>query len=137
MKTMRWIARIWSVPLILYALVVLVGTAATWLGLGSPDPYAVQEQLTTAEYLPPVLLSLSALGLALAWRWELPGSLLSLVFLAAALVSLLFQVPLSCLTWAASTPYWLCLAALVPAVLFLSSALCGSASGEVKPAITP
>ncbi|MEJ2448130.1 MAG: hypothetical protein P8Y37_09360 [Anaerolineales bacterium] len=134
MKTIRWIARIWSVPLVLYALVVLVGTAATWLGLGSPDPYAVQDQLTTTEYLPPVLLSLSALGLALAWRWELPGSLISLVFLAAALISLLFQVPLNGLTWATSTPYWLCLAALVPAVLFLISALRGPASGNASPA---
>ncbi len=133
MKTIRWIARIWSVPLVLYALVVLVGTAATWLNLGSPDPYAVAEP-TFAEVLPPVLLSLSALGLALAWRWELPGSLISLAFLAAALISLLFQVPLKGLTWDASTPYWLCLAALIPAALFLSSALRGPASGETSPA---
>ncbi len=132
MKTTRWIARIWSVPLILYALVVLIGTAATALGLGSPDPYAVQEELTTADYLPPVLLSLSALGLALAWRWEKLGSYLSLAFLAAALVSLLVQVPLSSLTWAASTPYWLCLAALVPGILFLILGLRSPIRGETS-----
>ncbi|MFL7812209.1 MAG: hypothetical protein ACK2TT_03045 [Anaerolineales bacterium] len=132
MKTIRWIARIWSVPLILYALVVLIGTAATWLGLGTPDPYAVQEQQTTAEYLTPVLLSLSALGLALAWRWELPGSLLSLACLAAALISLLVQVPLDSLTWATSTPYWLCLAALLPAAFFLLDALRGRAGDKTS-----
>lgn len=132
MKTTRWIARIWSVPLILYALVVLIGTGATALGLGSPDPYAVQEELTTAEYLPPVLLSLSALGLALAWRWEKLGSLLSLAFLIAALVSLLVQVPLSNLTWAASSPYWLCLAALVPGMIFLILSLRSSGHGETS-----
>jgi hypothetical protein len=132
MKTIRWIARIWSIPLIVYALVVLIGTIATWLGLGTPDPYAVQEQQTAAEYLTPVLLSLSALGLALAWRWELQGSLLSLAFLAAALVSLLIQVPLGSLTWATSTPYWLCLAALLPAAFFLSDALRGPAGDKTS-----
>jgi hypothetical protein len=120
MKILRLIARIWSAPLILYALMMLVGYAWNWITIGTPDPYTV-EGTPFVEALPPILLFLSTLGLALAWRWEKAGSLLSLGFLAATLAVLFFQVPLSGLTPRMATPYLMCLVVLIPGILFLAS----------------
>jgi len=41
-KWIRWVARIWSLPLMVYALLLLVGYAWNWVTLGVADPYAVE-----------------------------------------------------------------------------------------------
>lgn len=118
MKTTRTIARIWSIPLILYALLLGGGYAWGWISTGTADPYAV-EGTTFLEALPPLLLFASVVGLALAWRWEKAGSLISLAFLAVTLGVLLIQSPLSELTLRRSTPYLMCLVVFIPGLLFL------------------
>jgi hypothetical protein len=64
-KWMRWIARIWSLPIIVSALVVLVGYAWNWVTIGGADPYAVEDYPPT-EALAPIFMFLSVLGLGIA-----------------------------------------------------------------------
>ncbi|MGB2885960.1 MAG: hypothetical protein WBC47_10305, partial [Dehalococcoidia bacterium] len=54
-KLIRRIARIWSVPIILYSLMMLTGYAWNWLTIGKADPYAV-EGYPFVEALPPILM---------------------------------------------------------------------------------
>jgi len=71
-KRMRRIARIWSVPIIAYSLMMLTGYAWNWVTIGTADPYAV-EGYPPGEALAPILMFLSVLGLGIAWRWERLG----------------------------------------------------------------
>ena len=81
-KWIRWIARIWSSPIIVYALIMLIGYAWNLVTIGKADPYTV-EGYPLIEALPPILMFLSVLGLGIAWRWERLGGALTLVFLLA------------------------------------------------------
>jgi len=71
-KRIRWIARIWSLPLIAGALVVAIGWTWSWL-TGVTDPHAVEGNPPT-EALAPIFLVVSVAGLGMAWRWERPGA---------------------------------------------------------------
>jgi hypothetical protein len=61
-KRLRRIARILSVPIVAFTLVIFVGH------LVGPEP--VQADYPPIENLLPVLVCLSVLGLGIAWRWE-------------------------------------------------------------------
>ncbi|MBN2550311.1 MAG: hypothetical protein JXB15_14195 [Anaerolineales bacterium] len=66
-KILRWIARIWSLPVFALAL----------LQISAPDPNITQP--VPAEDM--ILLSLwgvAILGLLVAWRWELVGGLITI-----------------------------------------------------------
>jgi hypothetical protein len=116
----RLIARIWSLPIIVYALIMLVGYSWNWATTGVPDPYAVEDH-PAMEALPPVLLFLSVLGLGIAWRWERLGGMISIVFVVATLVSLLVQGPNGRDFPRSAVPYLLTLVVAVPGILFLVS----------------
>ena len=64
-KWIRSIARIWSLPLMGGALLVLVGIAWSWLTTNVADPYAVEDYPPT-EALAPIFVFLSVLGLGIA-----------------------------------------------------------------------
>lgn len=117
-KWIRLVARIWSAPVILFTLLTAVGYTWSWLTTGVADPYAV-EGTTFFEALPPILLLISVLGLALAWRWEIFGGGFSLVFVAAVIFVLLIQGPASADFTSAMIPYLVSLAVLIPGILFL------------------
>ncbi len=119
MKTLRLIARIWSIPLIIFVLIVMEGYTWSWATTGIADPYALPDT-PVGEALPPIFISLRILGLALSWRWEKLGSLFALVFLAATLVTLFIQVPLNGLTLPRATPYFITLVVAIPTILFLT-----------------
>ena len=51
-KRMRWIARIWSLPVVAYALLMALGYLWSWVTTGGADPHAV-EDVPPAEALPP------------------------------------------------------------------------------------
>ena len=68
-KWLRRIARIWSFPIIVYALMMFIGYAWSWATTGVADPYVVEE-VPFIEALPPILLFVSVIGLGIAWRWE-------------------------------------------------------------------
>jgi hypothetical protein len=76
-KWMRRIARLLSLLIIGFALVMLVGHLVV------PEP--VEEDYPPIENLLPLIMLLSVVGLGLAWRWEGLGGALSLGFFAVHL----------------------------------------------------
>ena len=73
---MRRIARGWSIVVMGVALLMVVGHAV------APDPHAV-EDYPPIENLLPLMMTLSVLGLGIAWRWEGVGGAISFgLFLA-------------------------------------------------------
>lgn len=128
-KWIRLVARIWSAPIILYAFLTAAGYAWSELTTGVADPYAV-EGTTFFEALPPILLFISIIGLALAWRWEKFGAVFSLVFLGGVIIVLLIQGPTSAEFPRSLTPYLLSLIVLIPGILFLIYGLRASKAKE-------
>ena len=117
-KWVRWIARIWSLPIIAYALLFLVGYMWNWITIGVADPHAV-EDVPLIEALPPILMFLSVLGLGIAWRWERLGGAVTLVFELAVLVLLPFSIPIARDFPRSAAPYLMSLIVIIPGVLFL------------------
>ena len=115
---LRWIARIWSLPFIVFALLCLVGTAWNLATTGVADPHAVADYPWT-EVLPPVFLLLSILGLGIAWRWERLGGTIATVFQLAVILALLIQRPITQDFPRFAIPYLLSIIVTIPGVLFL------------------
>lgn len=122
-RTTIWLrraARVWSLPIIIYALLLLAGYGWSWATTGVADPYAVPDT-PLIEALPPILLLVASFGLALAWRREALGSAITLVFCLAAIIVLLVERPLTGgISPATTTPYLLTLIVAVPGILFLT-----------------
>ena len=110
-------ARIWSGPIILYAALMLLGYGWNWVTLGTTDPYVV-EGTTFVESLPPIMMFISILGLALAWKWERWGGLMAVVFQVATILVLLMQGPGTRDLSRAVIPYVLSVVVAIPGVLF-------------------
>jgi len=117
-KRIRLIARIWSAPIIVYSLMMFTGYFWNWVTIGTADPYAV-EGYPFVEALPPILLFLGVLGLAIAWRWERLGGAINLVFLLAVIVLLLITRPLTDDFSRSVIPYLLTIVTAIPGILFL------------------
>jgi len=117
-KWIRWIARIWSFPIIVYALLMLIGYAWNWVTIGVADPYAVEGYPPT-EALPPIFMFLSVLGLAIAWRWERLGGTITIVFELAVLSVLLIDKPITDDFPRSAVPYLLSMIVTTPGILFL------------------
>jgi len=117
----RWIARIWSAPIIAYALLMFGGYAWNWVTTGVADPYAVQDY-PPIEALPPILMFLSILGLGVAWRWERLGGTIAVVLELAVLSLLAIPSPISRDPRRSAIPYLLSMIVAVPGILFL---VCG------------
>ena len=117
-KWIRWIARIWSLPIVVYAVLMLVGYAWNWATGGVTDPYAV-EDYPPIENLPPIFMLLSILGLGLAWRWERLGGMIAIVFQLSALAVLLIHRSLAQDFPRSAIPYLLWVIVTIPGVLFL------------------
>jgi hypothetical protein len=66
-KILRWIARIWSLILLVIALMIVI----------IPDPYAT-EPVPAVDWLLLGLWGTAVLGLLVAWRWELAGGIITL-----------------------------------------------------------
>jgi len=117
-KWIRRIARIWSAPIIVYSLIMLVGYAWNLVTIGKADPYAV-EGYPLVEALPPILMFLSVLGLGIAWRLERLGGTITLVFLFATLLLLLIQRPITQDFSRSMIPYLMSVVVAIPGILFL------------------
>ena len=118
-KWLRRIARIWSFPIIVYALMMFIGYARSWATTGVADPYVVEE-VPFIEALPPILLFVSVIGLGIAWRWEKLGAVISLIFLLATLLLLIIQRPITEDFSRAMIPYLMLIVTAIPGVLFLA-----------------
>jgi hypothetical protein len=119
-RWLRWIARIWSAPLIAIAVMMLIGYAWDWATLGTPDPYAV-EGASFSEALPPIFMFLSVLGLGIAWRWEGWGASIALGFQIVTIVLLLVQGSSTDEASRAAIPFLMSLVIVIPGLLFLAS----------------
>ena len=117
-KWIRWIARVWSFPIIVCALLMFVGYTWSWVTTGVADPYAVEDYPPT-EALPPIFMFLSVLGLGIAWRWERLGGTIVIVFQLAALSLELIQSLLTHEFTRSAIPYLLSMIVTIPGVLFL------------------
>jgi hypothetical protein len=114
----RRIARIWSSPIIIYSLLMVIGYAWNWVTIGKADPYTV-EGYPLIEALPPILMFISVLGLGVAWRWDGLGGAITLVFQLATLLLLLIQRPLNQDFSRSVIPYLMSLVITIPGILFL------------------
>ena len=117
-KWIRWIVRIWSLPIIVYALMLLVGYTWSWITTGVADPHAV-EDYPPIENVPPILMFLGILSLGLAWRWERLGGTMNLVFQLAVILTLFFASPIARDFPRSAFPYLLALIVAIPGALFL------------------
>ncbi len=100
-KTVRWLARIVSTPIILlWGLFLITGL----LGYGE------QPSLKTRDYIGLTAMGISLLGLAVAWKWELLGGLTALVAYVVLVVFFDWRL--------LASPYLLW---AIAAILFLSS----------------
>lgn len=81
-RILRRIARIWSIVIIALGLVIFVGEVSGSLqsepGLETPYPWW--------ENLIPLAAFIAILGLAVAFRWEAAGAILTIVMLAFSLI---------------------------------------------------
>ena len=77
-RRMRQVARIWSIVIIIFTLIMAVAHIVV------PDSNAAD--YPPLENLLPVLMVLSVLGLGIAWRWEGVGGAINLGFFLANLV---------------------------------------------------
>lgn len=68
----RQVARIWSLVVIGFTLMMLIAHAVV------PDPHAID--YPPVENLLPLAMSLSVAGLGIAWRWEGLGGTINIVF---------------------------------------------------------
>ena len=80
-RVTRWVARIWSLGLVLIVLLVIL----------TPD---VNQEVAVhwTEWLTLSLAFLSVLGLAIAWRWERLGGWIAVISLAIFTVLFLITV---------------------------------------------
>jgi hypothetical protein len=69
-KIIRWVARIWSIMLLSFAFLVML----------TPDPYAT-EPISAQDLFLLSLYGVAILGLIIAWRWELVGSMIAIATL--------------------------------------------------------
>lgn len=71
-NAVRGVARVWSILVFLLALILMVGSHS---GTGSLTP-----QSGPYDFLIPLALLVSLIGLGVAWRWEGWGALINIVF---------------------------------------------------------
>lgn len=116
----RKIARIWSLLIIFLALLAAAGYILNWIRTGTADPYAV-ENYPPIENLPPILEFLAVTGLAVAWRREGVGGLITAGSSIAVLPILLIHWPLTACNYVHCiiAPYGLWLLIIIPGILFL------------------
>jgi len=125
-KWIRRIARILSVPIIVYALIMLIGYTVSWITTGTADPHAV-EDYPFIENLPPIFMFLAILGLGIAWRFEKFGGIMNLIFCLLTLPILLIHWPII-QEFRFVVPYILLIIIALPGILFL---VCWRRSGKI------
>lgn len=99
----RWVARVISVPVLLYCGFFLVANL-----IGINEPPSLPHNMRDFIGLTALIVSLA--GLVVAWKWEVAGAAVTLV---AVLIGIVIN-PIGLLSWLAAIP--------VDALLFL---LCG------------
>jgi hypothetical protein len=105
-RGLRWTARIWSLPAVLFALAEIL------------FPHGGDAYVPPIEWAALGLQFSAVIGLALAWRWEIVGGALSLITMLSSFV--LFVIARGFFPWQAGL-LWVGFV-IAPAALFL---VCG------------
>ena len=116
-RVLRWIARIWSLPAIIFILGEFI------------FPHGGDGHVPFVEWLSVGLLVTAVIGLAFAWRWEIFGSTVSLLALLGSF--LLLGISRETIFWEVALLWFGFIAA--PAIMFLA---CGirARPPDLKPA---
>ena len=109
---LRGIARIWSIAIFVFTLIILSGYAVNWAKTGTADPHAMKDY-PTIENLIPITLILSVLGLSLAWRWEGLGGAINIGFYLANVAVHFWMIS------PRPYPYLIAIVLPIPGILFL------------------
>jgi len=116
-KRLRLIVRIWSAIIIGVTLLILIGYIGNYLTTGQMDPNAV-EAYPPIENIPPLLNLFSAVSLALAWKWEKIGGIITIILQLILLPIYIIHWPLSENIRYLIAPYGMFLVVIVPGILF-------------------
>jgi len=117
-KNIRWIARILSVPMIVYVLLMFIGYSVNWITTGVADPHAV-ENYPFVDNLPPIFLFLATIGLGAAWFKEKLGGMINIIFCSAVLMIFLIREPIP-QDFRDFVPYIILVIIAFPGILFLT-----------------
>jgi len=117
-KKIRWIARIWSIPIIVYTLIVLIGAAWNLLTTGVADPYAVEDYTLVGD-LAPLFILMGIVGLGVAWFRERLGGTVTVAFQIIAISLSLFQRPITQDFASSAVPILVAILVAIPGILFL------------------
>lgn len=127
-KRLRLIARIWSAIIIGITLLILIGYLGNYFTTGQMDPNAAKDY-PPIENIPPLLNLFSAISLALAWKWEKLGGIITIIFQLILLPIYVIHWPLSENIHYLIAPYGIFLIVIVPGVLFF---ICSSKVEELN-----
>jgi len=116
-KRLRLIARIWSAVIIGITLLIFIGYIGNYFTTGQMDPNAV-EDYPPIENIPPLLNLFSAFSLAMAWKWEKIGGIITIILQLILLPIYLIHWPLSENIRYLIAPYGMFLVVIVPGILF-------------------
>lgn len=130
-KHLRLTARIWSAIIIGITLLILIGYLGNYFTTGQMDPNA-SEDYPPIENIPPLLNLFSAISLALAWKWEKIGGIITIIFQLILLPIYVIHWPLSENINYLIAPYGLLVIVIIPGILFF---VCSRRSINLKTAI--
>ncbi len=116
-RWIRWTARIWGTLIVAFVLLFILGTIYSLITTGDADPNA-QENIPPIEYSGPLLMFLSTIGLAIAWKWESIGGGLAFGFQLMFLIILPFQDQIS-LKMSFIGPLTISLFVMIPGLFYL------------------
>jgi hypothetical protein len=112
------IARIWSAFVIAICLFIFSGSIVDLFQTGTTDPNAV-ENYPFIENIPPFFSFLSAIGLALAWKWKLIGGLIAICLCTVNFVIYFIHWPLTENLNYLIAPYGINLFIMIPGIMFV------------------
>src|SRR6056297_3187132 len=117
-KRLRLIVRIRSAVVIGITLLIFIGYIGNYFTTGQMDSNAV-EDYPPIENIPPLLNLFSAISLALAWKWEKIGGIITIILQLILLPIYLIHCPLSENIRYLIAPYGMFLIVIIPGILFL------------------
>ncbi len=114
-RILRWVARIWGAIIIVITALIFLGEI---LFPHTEGPYPFYENLM------PLSLLISVLGLAIAWRWEIRGGVITIIF---SLVNLALYWGIRGVGRGLAMVVLITMPVVIPGILFL---ICGLRSSE-------
>lgn len=113
----RWTARIWGSLILAIVLFITLGYSYNLITEGEADPHA-EEDIPPIEYSGPVLIFVSAIAFAFAWKFELIGGAIAASAQVLFIILQIVQEPISAEA-SFTAPLVISLFVMLPGLLFL------------------